>query len=238
MKLTSWYILGSLFFSHVSSQLVSHKPDYSTHHYYVVEHIPKASASINEVAAALDVELLNQIGPLENFWLVRVPKSHKRNAQDVLQRYAELNILANEHLNRRSFESLHAKHIVSSTSALFFQSLRQRVKREAIYTERAPPSRPSIEVDPSANVIATRLGIKDPIFHDQWHIVNEEYPQNTMNVTSVWENMGLTGKGVYVAMVDDGLDYTHSDLKENFVRMGRVYEGLSITQNSVRRGII
>jgi kexin len=38
-----------------------------------------------------------------------------------------------------------------------------------------------------------------------------------MNVTPVWD-MGFTGKGIISSLVDDGLDYTSVDLKDNFVR--------------------
>jgi kexin len=65
--------------------------------------------------------------------------------------------------------------------------------------------------------LASRLGIVDPIFPDQWHLVNEGFPEHMMNVTPVWEELGITGKGVYVAMVDDGVDYDHDDIKDNFV---------------------
>jgi kexin len=54
------------------------------------------------------------------------------------------------------------------------------------------------------------------LFSQQWHIVNEEFPEHTMNVTGVWE-MGITGKGVISALIDDGLDYEHRDLAANFV---------------------
>lgn len=30
-------------------------------------------------------------------------------------------------------------------------------------------------------------------------------------------NIGITGKGIRVAIVDDGIEYTHMDLKENYV---------------------
>jgi kexin len=42
-------------------------------------------------------------------------------------------------------------------------------------------------------------------------------PKNEMNVSKLWEQ-GITGEGVRVALIDDGLDYTSLDLKDNFVR--------------------
>ena len=37
-----------------------------------------------------------------------------------------------------------------------------------------------------------------------------------MNVLPVWQK-AYTGKGVVVTTVDDGIEHTHTDLKENYV---------------------
>lgn len=37
-----------------------------------------------------------------------------------------------------------------------------------------------------------------------------------INVTGVW-SQGITGKGVNVAILDDGLEFEHDDLKDNYV---------------------
>lgn len=68
----------------------------------------------------------------------------------------------------------------------------------------------------SSSSVAQRLEIVDPEFSRQWHLVNDDYPQHMMNVSRVWE-MGITGKGVVSALVDDGLDYNSDDLAANFV---------------------
>jgi kexin len=62
------------------------------------------------------------------------------------------------------------------------------------------------------------MNITDPMFGQQWHLVNDDFPQHMMNATPVWE-MGLTGKGVISALVDDGLDHQSDDLAANFVRI-------------------
>jgi subtilisin family serine protease len=37
-----------------------------------------------------------------------------------------------------------------------------------------------------------------------------------MSVKGVWR-LGYTGKGVVVSILDDGIERTHDDLKENYV---------------------
>ncbi|OMJ09267.1 Protease KEX1 [Smittium culicis] len=59
------------------------------------------------------------------------------------------------------------------------------------------------------------IKISDPMFDKQWHLINNFSKGNDINVTSVWE-MGVTGLGVTVALIDDGLDYTSEDLFKNF----------------------
>lgn len=60
-----------------------------------------------------------------------------------------------------------------------------------------------------------KLGINDPLFEKQWHLINPNFPGNDINVTGLWYE-GITGHGVVAAIVDDGLDYENDDLKNNF----------------------
>lgn len=45
-----------------------------------------------------------------------------------------------------------------------------------------------------------------------------EIPIN-INLVPVYEELKFTGKGVRVAIIDDGIEYTHDDLKDNYVSM-------------------
>ncbi len=84
--------------------------------------------------------------------------------------------------------------------------------------ERAPAPPPVID-DTLARDIAERLGIVDPLFPEQWHLVNEEHPEHMMNATPVWD-MGITGEGVISALVDDGLEFESEDIADNFDAAG------------------
>ncbi|TWI76749.1 kexin [Desulfobotulus alkaliphilus] len=70
----------------------------------------------------------------------------------------------------------------------------------------------------------------DPLFAHQWHLQNtgqsgrpghEAKRGEDLNILPLWENCphngGCRGKGVVVAIVDDGLDINHEDLKDNIL---------------------
>ncbi|ESO83331.1 hypothetical protein LOTGIDRAFT_81964, partial [Lottia gigantea] len=59
----------------------------------------------------------------------------------------------------------------------------------------------------------------DPYFTKQWHLVNRQLAHMDINITGVWER-NVTGHGVTVAVVDDGIEWTNPDLKANYNSMG------------------
>ena len=67
----------------------------------------------------------------------------------------------------------------------------------------------------------TPTTINDPLYGCQWHLHNTRQPKQEpsgedINVEEVWEADTL-GAGINVAVVDDGMDYTHEDLSDNVV---------------------
>lgn len=60
---------------------------------------------------------------------------------------------------------------------------------------------------------------RDPLWNAEWYIKNTGQNDGTpgldLNVTHVWKR-GITGKGVTVAILDDGVDYLHPDLASNY----------------------
>jgi len=49
--------------------------------------------------------------------------------------------------------------------------------------------------------------------------LNKDKPDNRMgldlNVDEAW-SLGYTGKGIIIGIIDDGVEYDHEDLKNNF----------------------
>lgn len=198
------------------------KRHYDTHDYYVLEHDPSGDASLDECTGALGVELVEQAGELKNHYLVRTTKPllAARHSEDrVLRAYQDIQRRAQSSSHAARGVASHSRRVASSLRYLSRQELRQRTKRAP------PPIRPPPEVNsPTAQQVAEKLLITDPEFTQQWHLVNDEYPSNMMNVSGVWEK-GITGKGVISTLVDDGLDYNSDDLALNFVR-DRLISGL------------
>jgi len=256
---------------------------YHSHAYYVIETSPTNSDSdprlvqsiAEDLADRLHTEFVERVGELENFWLVKAPKttvergyelfeSHvlsprslsQEHAQDLNQPQQRDSVVEHFQLIRRSAydpllesqinhfdqkirqkrslpqSTLSARHVAYSVRSLERQVLRQRHKRDVIYVPtpagpkplkepRQTTSRPTkggktLSLSQQA---ARKFSIYDPLWPKQWHLVNDVIPKHMINATGVWD-MGITGKNVTVAIVDDGIDMSSDDLKDNFFEAG------------------
>ncbi|KAJ7172151.1 peptidase S8/S53 domain-containing protein [Mycena filopes] len=198
-------------FSVLTLVVASGQRNYDTHNFYVVEHDAE-HASLADVSRALGVEVVDRAGELPNHWLVRAPRpsaaiaSREEERDSVLETYARLRARSQE----SALVAREADNEARTGAAIKYisrQTLRQRVRRAPLPVQR--------QTAEDARAVALRLGISDPLFPQQWHLVNDEAAEHSMNVVPVWE-MGYTGKGVISSLVDDGLDYTAEDLKDNF----------------------
>ncbi|KAK0562432.1 pheromone processing endoprotease [Tilletia horrida] len=68
-------------------------------------------------------------------------------------------------------------------------------------------------------VMMSEFSIADPIFPEQWHLANDKRIGYDLNLTDVWRQ-NIKGRGINVALIDDGLDMHSPDLKDNFYEEG------------------
>lgn len=77
---------------------------------------------------------------------------------------------------------------------------------------------PGKRFDATAPAIERHFAPADPLFGNQWHLLNTgqngAVPGVDINVTRVWDE--FTGRGVKVGIWDDGIQYTHPDLVANY----------------------
>ena len=58
------------------------------------------------------------------------------------------------------------------------------------------------------------VGPSDPLYSQMWYL-NPNSQTDHMNITAAWAQ-GITGKGVVVSILDDGLETSHPDLIKNY----------------------
>lgn len=217
-----WYISSAiLVLALAKTSLTASTPrSYSTHDYWVLEHNPNGPCPHDDVAQSLgaEFEFIEQVGELRDHYLIRKRKDDNPydSADPVLENLYALRrrAAAPRVANRLWNRDIHrARGLVASVRSVTRQVLRQRTKRWL-----SPAHMAQLESRDRFDDVTNSLGIHDPTFDTQWHLLNVKNPPHDMNVSGVWE-MGITGKGVISAIVDDGLDMTSDDLAANYVRV-------------------
>ena len=179
------------------------------------------ATSPSYVARVLGARHEGQIGELTGHHTFSLPREQSSDLSAVLD-----DLRSKRKLRRRSEDPIASRSNDSLGGILWSQKLerpRQRLQK------RAPPPpdvfTPRFSQDPdkklvnTQNEIMSKLGITDPIFREQWHLLNVLQPGHDLNVTGVWLE-GITGHGVATAVVDDGLDMDSNDLKPNYFAEG------------------
>jgi len=187
---------------------------YDTHAYYTLELASSSTLeSAAEVAHRLGVEVVEPLGELEGHWIVKTAGTthdHELYTRDLLEE-ADPVVRRWKEMRRDSKRSLKdTKHLRSLTP----HTLKQRTKRAP--HSLASPDRLFPRDDTEFLFAQTEIGLMDPMLNQQWHLINQEMKDIELNVTGLW-SQGVTGEGVHVGIIDDGLDMDSDDLAENFV---------------------
>ena len=95
--------------------------------------------------------------------------------------------------------------------------LRSQFQTTLVTTETATPDKARPDAS-SAGEYAVDLIPSDDLYPNQWHLDNTGQSGGEagvdLNVTEVWDD--YTGEGVVVGIWDDGVQYTHHDLDDNY----------------------
>lgn len=180
---------------------------YDTHAYYTLELAASSSLShAQNIAEQLGAEVVEPLGELDGHWIVRTPgqthehehyrRSGLHHSDPVVRRW--------NRLNRRD----------DSKRSLTPLTLKKRSKRAPHSLAR--PHRLYGRDDTEFLFAQNEIGLVDPMLNQQWHLINQEIKDVELNVTGLW-SQGVTGSGVRVGIIDDGLDMESDDLAENFV---------------------
>ena len=211
----------------LSSTADLHRRNHDTHEYYALHLHPEASPS--QVATALGLEYEGKLGELPDHHTFSSPRHRPHGAEEIL-----------EELRRRRRGQSTPTGIRELDSILWHQKQKPKPRMQKRYVVPPDPARadnpgvPTIvpgegaspSVDPAQQAVidlrskvARELSIADPIFNEQWHLINTVQIGHDINVTGVW-TQGITGHNATAVMVDDGIDMYSDDLKDNYFAEG------------------
>jgi kexin len=207
MRIHFWALLSAATLAAAGKHLPPR--NYSSHDYYAVHIFPSTSPA--ELAAHLGLTYEGAFGTLEDHHVFKAPKHDHDIVDDAQQELKR---------RRRKREVGPGYHPLDGIHFTQKQKIKARHWKRSVIPPRQDRAGPPVtDAIKAQREVASKLDIKDPIFEEQWHIFNVKSPGNDINVTDVWMQ-GITGKGVTACVVDDGLDYTSNDLKDNFFAEG------------------
>ncbi|OGM49054.1 hypothetical protein ABOM_002349 [Aspergillus bombycis] len=190
-------VFGFTILNAVNARLQSRS--YKTHDYFAL-HL-RGQTSPAEIALKWGIQYTGPIGELSGHHVFSVPKDKHTGLEDTL-------LISHE-------------DIQWVTKLRTGTSLQKRIPSQPL----AQPSeayllgQPDPEAVQAQEQVASVLGISDPTFRYQWHLLNTVQLGNDLNVTGVWLE-GVTGEGITTAIIDDGLDVDALDLRPNYYANG------------------
>ncbi|KAL1918071.1 uncharacterized protein VTP21DRAFT_3337 [Calcarisporiella thermophila] len=210
------YFLFLLPFIQVSYTQFTQRRDYDQSDYYAME--IESGVSPLEVARHLDLVWEGPVGELPNHHLFRMGRRSENYLQQrLLERRLtspsetrEHTVVAAVKWVEKQVPHWRHKRVIPMTSD-------QRRSKSGWARRRKRQRGQSGKNGSNFRNIVETLGIKDPWFGQQWHLYNDV--GNDLNVTGAWEQ-GITGKGVIVSIIDDGVDMHSEDIRANFYAPG------------------
>lgn len=162
------------------------------------------------IAKENNFKLVRQVGRTNNFVVELEHHRVRRSARsadtplaDVVKKL-EANVAAHPNV-----ESFHREPLLKRSKRDFIEKFLDQKARELIDQPDSKMLQQQQQRDMNKN--------EDPYWSDMWylnrHLSNSDLPD--MNVTHVWAQ-GISGRGVSVTFLDDGLEWDHPDIQQNY----------------------
>ncbi|KAJ3225681.1 pheromone processing endoprotease [Clydaea vesicula] len=195
--------------NHLENNLKIGLNDHQNFYYFVIK--TQQDPTILSIENS-NFHYLGQVGELENHYLIATQKEDS-NAEQVLEVEKNHRTILKKRLSDLiEFEELNQQ----LPRKLFKRKMINEVNNDCLRKKNVLEARAIPKMNP---IFQGQLGIRDPEFQKQWHLVNLESIGNDINITTPWAE-GITGQNATVCFIDDGLDYDHPDLKSNFYAQG------------------
>ncbi|KAI8906594.1 peptidase S8/S53 domain-containing protein [Powellomyces hirtus] len=191
--------------------------DHANFHYLAVQLAPFDKAAepapsaweerARAVGDSLGYHVVGRVGELPDYYMFATEKWTTSAGVGPLEVRSEAHLEKERRLHEREIAT--APYVVSAKAQI--PTIRLHKRGPIPQNERGRPFR--------LDELRKELGIHDPGFGQQWHLINTVIIGNDLNVTGVWKQ-GITGHNATVCFVDDGLDFNNPDLAENFYAEG------------------
>ncbi|XP_069558256.1 furin-like protease kpc-1 [Brachyistius frenatus] len=185
------------------------------HVFYAVQ-MDGGTRAARSLAEQHGLEFIQRVGSLERIYTLRDSRGRPDRAtfEDRLATAAGVHWLQRQHSHYRD-------------KRVPVPELDHSAANSSQWTESATDRQPEEKKSDQS------LTFNDPLWPMQWELFAQgEYNSSALdlNVMPVWRN-NITGDGVVVSIIDDGVDYTNKDLKKNFEALAsadlRASHGLS-----------
>ncbi|GMT28368.1 hypothetical protein PFISCL1PPCAC_19665 [Pristionchus fissidentatus] len=166
-----------------------------------------------------------------NEWAVLIANGEKEEADRIAAKYGYTNqgrILEGENYflfrcattrkrSSRKTRSLQSKELSHDGEVLWMeqQISRKRVKRVALREARGVSN--GKFGNGNGYEMEEILPPNDPLWTDMWYLHGASAKKNYHNIQEAWD-LGYTGKGIVVTILDDGLEWSHPDIAPNYDR--------------------
>ena len=190
---------------------------------------------VKQLAAEHKFTILKQVGSLDGYYHVKLDSANASSSSNSMRRRRSNDEASSSKI--KNAESLINSH--PSVEMFEREKVLRRSKRDYI-EDPASVGIPIASLARRHSKRASLVGVSsetnlyyslsDPFWDKMWYLNrNTVFRQDApdMNVTGAWE-LGYSGRGASVTFLDDGLEWDHPDIQQNYVRhllFGREFMG-------------